>query len=295
MVPGSHRAGKREERPIAGAVTAWQRAGRRTREKIMSDRSRDLKTRMRAGRIVIGCWLTLPDLSVAEILAGAGFDFLMIDGELGAFDLGSLQTAFAACRGTASVPIVRVPWNDAVRIKQVLDIGAEGIMLPQIGTPEEARQAVAACKYPPQGVRGFGPRRASDWGRNTDGYVASANDDILVIPQIESVTAARGIDAILDVAGIDAICLGPNDLSGSVGLLRQLAHPTVAGAIDHVLARCKARGMPACTGVTLPADQALAMTERGATFILAADDAGLLANGAADALAKLRPGSGKEA
>ena len=95
--------------------------------------------------------------------------------------------------------------------------------------------------------------------------MTTANDDILVIPQIKSVTAARDIDAILDVAGIDAICLGPNDLSGSVGLLRQLAHPTIIGAIEHVLARCKARGIPACTGVTLPPDQALAMCLQGAT------------------------------
>ena len=260
----------------------------------MSDRSRNLKTCMHAGQTVIGGWLTLPDLSVAEILSGVGFDFLMIDAEHGAFDLGSLQLAFAACRGTTTVPIVRVPWNDAVRIKQVLDIGAEGIMLPQIGTPAEARAAVAACKYPPQGVRGFGPRRASDWGRNTDAYVATANDEILVIPQIESVSAAHDIDAILDVGGIDAICLGPNDLSGSVGLLRQIEHPTVTGAIEHVLTRCQARGIPTCAGLTLPVAEARALVARGVTFILAADDAGLLATGAANALAMLRGGNANE-
>jgi len=266
-----------------------QRAGKhRRKEKEMSDRSRDLKQRMRAGQTVIGGWLTLPDLSVAEILSGVGFDFMMIDAEHGAFDLGTLQLAFAGCRGTATVPIVRVPWNDAVRIKQVLDIGAEGIMLPQIGTPAEARAAVAACKYPPHGARGFGPRRASDWGRNTDDYVTRANDDILIIPQIESVTAAHDIDAILDVGGIDAICLGPNDLSGSVGLLRQLNHPTVTGAIEHVLTRCHARGVPTCAGLTLPVAEALSLIARGVTFILAADDASLLANGAANALAQLR-------
>jgi 2-keto-3-deoxy-L-rhamnonate aldolase RhmA len=244
-----------------------------------------LKEKMRSGAIALGGWLSLPDLSVAEIMAGAGFDWLMIDGEHGAFDLGTLQQAFAGLRGTATVPLVRVPWNDAVRIKQVLDIGGEGIMLPQVNSAAEARAAVAACKYPPEGIRGFGPRRASDWGRNIDAYVAGANDELLVIPQIESVAAAKDIDAILDVPGIDAICLGPNDLSGSVGLLRQVEHPTVANAIDHVIARCKARGVPACTGITLPPDRALAWAARGATFIFAADDADLLASGAARALA----------
>jgi 2-keto-3-deoxy-L-rhamnonate aldolase RhmA len=243
---------------------------------------------MRSGAITLGGWLSLPDLSVAEIMTGAGFDWLMIDGEHGAFDLGTLQQAFAAFRGTATVPLVRVAWNDAVRIKQVLDIGGEGIMLPQVNSADEARAAVAACKYPPQGIRGFGPRRASDWGRNIDAYVAGANDELLVIPQIESVSAAKDIDAILDVPGIDAICLGPNDLSGSVGLLRQVEHPTVASAIEHVIARCKARGVPACTGITLAADRALAWAARGATFIFACDDADLLASGAARALAALR-------
>jgi len=133
----------------------------------MSERSRALKARLHASAITLGGWLSLPDLSVVEIATGAGFDWLMIDAEQAAFDLGTLYRMFVAFRDSATVPRVRVPWNDHVRIKHILDFGAEGIILPQIGSLAEASAAVAACKYPPQGIRGFGPRRASDWRRNS--------------------------------------------------------------------------------------------------------------------------------
>jgi 2-keto-3-deoxy-L-rhamnonate aldolase RhmA len=254
----------------------------------MSERSAALKTRLRGGEVTIGGWLSLPDLSVAEILAGVGFDWLLIDAEHGAFDLGTLQTVMAGFRGTTTVPIVRVPWNDAVRIKQVLDLGAEGVLVPQVGSAEEARAAVAACKYPPDGIRGFGPRRASDWGRNIDRYVGTANDEIVVILQVESVAMANDIDTMLDVPGVDVICLGPNDLSGSVGLLRQTGHPTVAGAIAHVHARCLARGMPLCAGVTVAPDRMAESIASGANFVIAMEDSALLAASAAQALAAAR-------
>ena len=160
-----------------------------------------------------------------------------------------------AFRGMPTVPIVRVPWNDQVHVKQALDLGADGVLAPMVRSAAEARALVAAAKYPPDGIRGFGPRRASDYGRDIDAYVASANAETIVIPQIEDVGAAEAIEEILAVPGVDALCIGPNDLSGSAGVLRQHDHPAVRGAIDKILSAASARGVAVCTGITLPLEQ----------------------------------------
>ena len=130
------------------------------------------------------------------------------------------------------------------------------------------RSLVAAAKYPPDGIRGFGPRRASDYGRNIDAYVTGANAATIVIPQIEDVGAAEAIDEILAVPGVDALCIGPNDLSGSAGVLRQHDHPVVRGAIDRILKAASARGVAVCTGVTLPLEQQHEWIARGARLAL---------------------------
>ncbi|MBV9813559.1 MAG: hypothetical protein JO326_12480 [Acetobacteraceae bacterium] len=177
-----------------------------------------------------------------------------------------------------------------MRIKQILDLGADGVMVPQIGSPAEARAAIAACRYPPDGVRGFGPRRASGWGRDIERYVTRANDEIIIVLQVESVAMATEIDALLDVPGFDVVCLGPNDLSGSAGLLRQHAHPTVAGAIAHVYRRCRARCVPLCGGVTVGAADMAAEVARGGGFAIVFEDSALLAAAASEALTAARRG-----
>ena len=254
----------------------------------MSKRSIALKKRLRAGETTVGSWLSFADLNVAEILAGTGFDWVLIDGEHGPFDLGGLQTVLAAFNGSRTVPIVRVPWNDPVRIKQVLDLGVDGVLVPMVNSADEARAAVAACKYPPTGTRGFGPRRASDYGRSTDAYTAQANDGTIVMLQIEHVNAVERIDAILKVPGIDVICIGPTDLSGSAGLLRQFNHPTVTAAIDKVIARCRAARLPVCSGVAFPPEIMAGWVEKGANFVLAMEDSTMFRQGASDALARMR-------
>jgi 2-keto-3-deoxy-L-rhamnonate aldolase RhmA len=254
----------------------------------MSQRSLALKKRLRAGETTIGCWLSFSNINVAEILAGTGYDWILIDAEHGPFGLEGFQNVLAAFNGSPTVPIVRVPWNDAVRIKQVLDLGVDGVLVPMVNSPAEARAAVSACKYPPDGTRGFGPRRASDYGRSTDAYVAQANDGTIVIIQIEHVDAVKQLDAILDVKGLDAICIGPTDLSGSMGILRQFDHPKLIAAVDTIIAKSRARGLPVCSGVAFEPDVMAGWVAKGANFVLAMEDSTIFRKGASDALAAMR-------
>ena len=183
--------------------------------------------------MAIGAWLSLTDPAAAEILGSTGFDYLIIDTEHGAWDLQPLQTAIMALNGTDTVPIVRAPWNDHVRIKQLLDLGVEGILAPMVRTVEECRDLVAACRYPPVGRRGFGPRRASNYYRDIKTYEARANEAIFVMPQIEDIATLDVLDDFLDVPGIDAVAIGPNDMSGTAGLFRDANHPTILRRHRH--------------------------------------------------------------
>ena len=244
----------------------------------------EFKRRLKAGEAMFGGWLSLTDPVAAELMARCGFDFLFIDTEHGAWDLIALQTALMGFNGTPTVPIIRVAWNDHVRIKQALDLGAEGIMAPMVRTVEECRALVRACRYPPVGARGFGPRRASNYYRDLDAYVAAANDAIFVMPQIEDIATLDVIDEFLAVPGIDAVALGPNDLSGTTGHFRQHAHPANAGAVDKVLAHAKAAGIPACLGVNSKAAELPGWLAKGVKLLLVTADLELLAAGSAEAL-----------
>lgn len=252
------------------------------------------KKRLKSGEAVIGAWLSLTDPVAAELLARVGFDYLLIDTEHGAWDLIALQTALMGFNGTTTVPIVRVPWNDHVRIKQVLDMGVEGIMAPMVRTVAECRELVRSCRYPPMGTRGFGPRRASNYYRHIDSYVAAANEAIFVMPQVEDIATVAVIEEFLAVPGIDAVALGPNDLSGTTGLFRQHSHPTNRAAVDKVIARASAAGVPVCLGVnTKPAEQK-ALIARGVRLLLVTSDMELLAAGARRALDENRQAAGSD-
>jgi 2-keto-3-deoxy-L-rhamnonate aldolase RhmA len=251
----------------------------------MPDRALALKQRLRDGATAVGAFLSLADPAVAEILAGAGYDWVWIDTEHSPWSPRDLQTALMAFNRTATVPIVRVAWNDPVQIKLALDAGAEGIVGPMVRTAAEAAALVAACRYPPDGTRGFGPRRASRWGRDIDRYMAQANAAILVIPQIEDWRTAEVIDEVLAVPGIDAVAIGPNDLSGTVGALRQHDHPRVKAAIDRIVDAANSRGLAASLGIVTPPERTGELAARGVRLILVAADVGLLVNGYDTALA----------
>jgi 2-keto-3-deoxy-L-rhamnonate aldolase RhmA len=247
-----------------------------------------LKQRLRNGGTIIGAWLGLTDPAAAEILGQVGFDFLMIDTEHCPWNLESLQTAMMALNGADTVPIVRVPWNDHVRIKQVLDLGVEGIMAPMVNTVEECRAFVAACRYPPVGRRGLGPRRASNYYRDIGAYLAIANEAIFVMPQIEHIAAIDVLDDFFAVPGVDAVAIGPNDLSGTVGLLRQLDHPTVTGALDKIIAAGAARDIPVFLGVNTAPSAQQGLVGRGVRILTVTSDVELLAGGGREALRATR-------
>jgi 4-hydroxy-2-oxoheptanedioate aldolase len=254
----------------------------------MSERSARLKNRLRQGETTFGGWLTVANPMIAEIMAGVGFDWILIDTEHGGFSNEGLQTCLVAFNGSPTVPMVRVAWNDAVLIKQALDMGADGILIPMVSSPAEARAAVSACKYPPDGTRGFGPRRASDYGRKTDAYVAQANSSVIVIVQIEHVNGVAQIDEILDTPGIDVACLGPTDLSGSAGVLRQFQHPLVVDGMTKVIRAARARQMPASIGITFADSEMQKWHGVGANFIFCGDDVTMLASQAGKTLANRR-------
>jgi 2-keto-3-deoxy-L-rhamnonate aldolase RhmA len=259
-----------------------------TAAKSGASRTKKFKARLAAGETVIGAWLTIPDLSVAEIMAGAGFDYVIIDAEHAPWTVGEIQVALAGFAKSDTVLLVRVPWNDHVAIKQVLDAGIDGLVCPMVRTVEEARSLIAACRYPSAGTRGFGPRRASDYYKRARDYAAKANDELVIVPQIEDARYLRELDGILALDGVDAICLGPADFSGSLGRLLDWAHPEVAGPLDTVLAKAKAKGIAVCTGIVVPPEAVPEWAAKGARMPLVAADIGLLIDGAASLLSRTR-------
>lgn len=234
----------------------------------------------------IGLWLSLAHGYGAELCAGAGFDWLVIDGEHAPNELqsmlASLQAIDAAAASGAkpSHPVVRVPIGDAARIKQVLELGAMTILVPMVETAAEARVLARAMRYPPEGMRGVGSAyaRSSRWGRFDD-YQRAANAQVCLLVQAESTAALDQIEAICAVDGVDGVFIGPADLSASMGYLGQPAHPEVRAAIDRAIQRIRACGK--APGI-LTVDESLARhyLEQGAVFVAVGIDTGLLARAA---------------
>ncbi len=195
------------------------------------------REKMLRGEVCFGTAITFTDPTITELLAG-DLDFVWIDAEHNALSLESIQLHLMAVKGTQAFPVVRVAWNDPVLIKPVLDIGTPGVVVPLIRTAADVALAVAACRYPPKGIRGFGPRRASRYGRDSGPeYCAAADASIMVNVQIEHAEAVKNLDAILATEGLAGIVIGPNDLAGSMGHPGRPDHPDVQKSIDTVIAR----------------------------------------------------------
>lgn len=207
-------------------------------------RENTMRAKLRAGDAVIGSVLSLPDPLVAEVMGQANFDFLLIDMEHCPLSVDQLQLLLIGARPTESTIVVRAPWNDPVAVKQILDVGAEGIIIPWVNSRAECEAAVASAKYPPQGTRGFGPRRAARHAGGLRNYAARANDEILVLAQIERIEAVEALDEILTTPGLDGIMVGPADLAISMGHLHDLEHPAVEATIQRILDGCLAHGVP---------------------------------------------------
>jgi 2-keto-3-deoxy-L-rhamnonate aldolase RhmA len=253
----------------------------------------ELKRKWASGAPSPGFWVRLTDPTVVELVGEVGYDWVMFDAEHVAFDFQTLQILFIALKGTSTVPLVRVPWNDFVFIKRVLDIGAEGVLVPHIKTSDDARAAVAACKYPPSGIRGAGPRRPGRYGILEREYIAGANDRTIVLLMIETIEAVRNIDDILAVEGVDGIILGPVDLATSMGLYGDFERAEVQQAIDEVIG--KARSAAIAFGDGRPSPDQSAWLDRGAQLLPLGDDEMFVRQGAYGALAAFHAGLDRRA
>ena len=231
---------------------------------------------LKAGKISLGCVITLSDLTVSELAGDCGMDFVWIDAEHAPHTIDGVMKHLIALRGTGCAGLVRVRANDPMLIKPYLDLAPDGVIVPMVNTPEEAEAAVAACRYPLTGIRGCGVRRAVRYGaENFFDYVKRSEKEPLVIIQIEHVEAVRNLDKILKVPGIGSICVGPCDLSGSMGVLNRMDDPELNKVLDEVCAKVKKAGLVLGTA----AGDFPRWRERGVDWFAGASDWGAMAAG----------------
>lgn len=244
-------------------------------------------------RTLYGGWICSGSPVVAEIMAGAGLDWLLIDMEHAPNGLESTLAQLYAVSGYPSTPLVRVPVGETVIIKQVLDLGAQNLLVPMISTPEEAADVAAMTRYPPVGRRGVGSAlaRSARWNR-VEGYLTNDADHISVFVQIESIEGVENARAIAETPGVDGVFVGPSDLAASMGLLGQQTHPEVVAAVKRAFAAIAAAGKPIGVNAFDPA-AARDYAAAGARFVLVGADVALLARGS-EQLAQNFVGGGED-
>ena len=248
--------------------------------------SSNLRKRLKDGELVLGTILSLNSPDVAEILSGLGFDWIFIDAEHSTLDPHHLQAIFQAVGD--SVPcVVRLPALDEIVVKKTLDAGAAGLIVPQVNNAEQVAQLIKWGRYHPAGSRGLGFGRAQGYGLKVGEYLETANESVLLSVQAESAEAVKNIEAIVQVEGLDAVLIGPYDLSASMGLPGQVDHPDVKAAIQHVADVCQEAGMP--TGIFgLTAEAVQPYIDKGFKFIVVGADTFLLGTAARQLLDQLR-------
>ena len=198
-----------------------------------------VKEKLKAGKPSVGTWIEMNNPDVSEQLSVLGFDWLVFDVEHGLFTMPDLQRMMQSMSKSADcIPLVRVPINEPVFFKWALDMGAYGVIVPWVNSKDDALKAVRASKYPPEGLRGCGPRRASKYYSEISEYVKRANEDVLVVVMIESQQALDNLDDILSVKGVDAAFIGPDDLSLNLGIFQQREDPRFKSALNKVLDAC---------------------------------------------------------
>src|SRR5262245_21692877 len=245
------------------------------------------KRALRAGKAQIGLWSTLSSNYTVEVIAGAGFDWILHDTEHSPVDVENLRTQLQAAAPYATHPVVRVPWNDMVTIKRVLDIGAQSLLIPYVSTPEEAAAAVSYTRYPPKGVRGVaGTTRATRFGRIKD-YAKRAHEEICVLVQVETEQALANLEAIASVDGVDGVFIGPADLHASMGLMGEIANPKIVPLIEEGIRRIRKTGK--APGILTPNEElARKQLQAGALFVAVGTDIGILARGAESLAARFK-------
>src|SRR5438034_4988644 len=245
------------------------------------------KKAIREGRPQIGLWCSSCSNVTAEVIAGAGFDWVLIDTEHAPNELPMVLTQLQAMAGGTAAPVVRPAWNDLVLIKRILDAGAQNLLVPYVQTVEEARAAVAATRYPPQGVRGVATiHRANRFARIKD-YYAKANQEIGLLVQVETDKAVQNLEAIAAVDGIDGIFIGPSDLAASLGHLGNSGHPEVRLVIEQAIKRIVKTGKAACILAPIEAD-ARHWLALGCTIVAVGSDLNLLARKSEELAAKFK-------
>ena len=237
------------------------------------------KRALARGKPQIGLWSSLSSNYTVEVVAGAGFDWILLDTEHSPSDLENLLTQLQAAAPYPTHPVVRIPWNDMVTIKRVLDIGAQSLLVPYVSTADEARAAVSYTRYPPAGVRGVaGTTRATRFGRIKD-YARRAHEEICVLVQVENRQALDNIEAICEIDGVDGVFIGPADLHASMGHAGEVANPKVKPLIDEAIRRIRSCG--SVPGILTPNENdAGRQLGCGALFVAVGSDIGILARGA---------------
>jgi 4-hydroxy-2-oxoheptanedioate aldolase len=245
------------------------------------------KRALRAGQPQIGLWSSLSSSYTVEVIAGAGFDWILLDSEHSPADIENLLSQLQAAAPYPTHPIVRVPWNDMVTIKRVLDIGAQSLLVPYVSTAAEARAAVSYTRYPPGGVRGVaGTTRATRFGRVKD-YARRAHEEICVLVQVETQPALANIEEVCAVDGVDGVFIGPADLHASMGFPGEIANAKVKPLIDEAIRRIRKSGK--APGILTPNEaDARHWLECGTLFCAVGADVGILARGAEALAAKFK-------
>jgi 2-dehydro-3-deoxyglucarate aldolase len=254
--------------------------------------AREVKEKMRRGEPSIGSWMSMAHPSIAEILAMAGYDWVVIETEHTAIDVSEVLRLIIAIEQRGSIPLVRLAWNDPIQAKAVLDSGAAGVLVPMINTKADAELAVRMTKYPPLGFRGVGLARAQAYGQQFDEYVNVANSDTLLMVMIEHQDAVADIDEILSVPGIDGTFIGPYDLSMSLGIPGQCGHPQVVEAKRKVREAALSRGLIAGVHFVQPrtaADDCRQAIDEGYRFIALGTDILFLGDSARALRQAVRP------
>jgi 4-hydroxy-2-oxoheptanedioate aldolase len=228
-----------------------------------------VKAKLAKGDVVYGCFVPTTSAIDVEILAVAGFDFALLDGEHGMLDSDAAYPMILAAEARGMEAFARVGQNDRQVILKFLDVGVSGVMIPQVTTAAQASQAIASCGYWPKGTRGLAGGRTFDWGLTSPApeLVPKLNDRILTMIQFEHIDALNELDAVLDLPGLDVLFVGPNDLAQSMGFPGQPGHPDVTATADQVVARSKAKGIPLGTTATSP-EAAKAVVDRGFSMVV---------------------------
>lgn len=254
----------------------------------------DLKSKLKAGKVTIGSWITIGDESVAEIMARAGFDWLTIDMEHSAITLDKAQNLIRVIGLCGVVPLVRVGENDPVIIKRVMDSGAHGVIVPMVNSGDEAEAAVKAVKYPPVGKRGVGLARAQGYGLEFDKYKRWVNKESLVIVQVEHIEAVNNLDDILSVDGVDGFIVGPYDLSGSMGIPGEFDNPKLKRALKEIMVVAKRHNVaPGFHSVPPDGAEAIKRIREGYVFLGFSFDALLLGAKIREEFAGIRKWAGR--